>query len=132
MRYGRKNLIFGFVYIIFTLALGVFISFKLKSNPEFAKEGFAFPRVIMRAAHAHGNLEAILNMIIGLLVDRLRTTDTMKQVISVSIILGTLLHSGILYILPLVPFAGKMTIIGAVLIIFTMVATAIAVIRGME
>lgn len=132
MKYGRKNLIFGFIYIIFTLALGVFISTKLKGDPAFAKEPFAFPRVIMRAAHAHGNLEAILNIIIGLIVDRLRLTDGLKQTISILIIIGTVMHSVMLYIRPLVPLASNFTTTGAVIIIAAMILMAYGVTKGLE
>ncbi len=132
MRYGRKNLIFGFVYLVFTLALGVVISFKLKGDPEFAKAGFAFPRVIMRAAHAHGNLESVLNIIVGLIVDRLRVEGNLKQTISVLIIAGALLHSGMLYIMPAIPWASNLTVFGAVAIIAAVILTAYALVRGIE
>ncbi len=131
MKYGRKNLVFGFIYIIFTLSLGVIISFKLQ-NPEFAKNGFGFPRVIMRAAHAHGNLESVLNMIIGLLVDRLSVGDGLKKTISILIIIGAIFHSGMLYIMPAIPAAGNLTIIGAVAIIATMLLMAYSLVKGID
>lgn len=132
MKYGRKNLIFAFIYIIFTLTLGVVISFKLQGDPEFAKNGFGFPRVIMRAAHAHGNLESVLNMIIGLLVDRLKVGDGLKKTISVLIIIGAIFHSGMLYIMPAIPVAGNLTIIGAVAIIATMLLMAYSLVKGID
>lgn len=132
MRYGRKNLVFGFVYLIFTLGLGLAISVKMQADPSFAKEGFGFPRVIMRAAHAHGNLEAILSILVGLIVDRLNVSDSLKRTMSFLVIFGALLHSGVLYVLPLMPFIGKLAVVGAASLIATMALMAYSVSKGVR
>lgn len=46
--------------------------------------------------HAHGNLEAVLNIIVGIVLGFLACKPIMKQIISWLFILGTLLHSGLL------------------------------------
>lgn len=132
MKYGKKNMVFGFTYLIFTLLLGIFLSYKLQSDQSFAKDGFAFPRVIMRAAHAHGNLESVLNIIIGLIADRLRVTDTLKKTISFLAIFGAIMHSGMLYIMPVAPFSGKLSIIGALSLIITMALMAYSATKGLD
>ncbi len=48
--------------------------------------------------HAHGNLEALLNIAVGLTLGFLAVSVWLKQLISWSFILGTLLHSGLLYL----------------------------------
>lgn len=132
MKYGKKNVVFGFTYLIFTLLLGIFLSYKLRSDQPFAKEPFAFPRVIMRAAHAHGNLESIINIIIGLIVDRLRVTDTLKKTISLLAIFGAVMHSGMLYIMPVATFSVNLTVIGALTLVATMVLMAYSVTKGLD
>ncbi len=132
MKHGKKNIVFGFIYLIFTLLLGIVISFKLQGDQSFAKEPFAFPRVIMRAAHAHGNLESVLNIIIGLIIDRLKVSDTLKKTISILAIFGAILHSGMLLILPLIPISGKLAPIGAITLVVTMALMAYSVSKGME
>ena len=132
MKYGKKNLVFGFIYLIFTLSLGILISVKFKLDPSFAEKPFAFPRVIMRAAHAHGNLESVLNIIVGLLIDNLKLADGMKKAISILIIFGAIMHSGMLYIAPVIPFTGDLAVIGALTLVATMLLMAYAIIKGME
>lgn len=132
MKYGRKNLVFGFIYLIFTLTLGIIISVKFKLDPSFAEKPFDFPRVIMRAAHAHGNLESVLNIIVGVIIDQLRVADSLKRAISILIIFGAIMHSGMLYIAPILPFTGNLAVIGALTLIATMALTAYAVIKGIE
>ena len=51
--------------------------------------------------HAHGNLEALLNIAAGLVLCFLGVSAIFKQVISWVFILGALLHSGMLYLLNL-------------------------------
>lgn len=132
MKYGRKNLVFGFIYLIFTLSLGIIISVKFKLDPSFAEKPFDFPRVIMRAAHAHGNLESVLNIIVGVIIDNLRVADSLKRTISILLIFGAIMHSGMLYIAPILPFSGNLAVIGALTLIATMALTAYAVIKGIE
>lgn len=132
MRYGKKNVVFGFGYLIVTLILGIFISFKMQGDQSFAKEPFAFPRVIMRAAHAHGNLESVLNIIIGLIVDRLKISDGLKNIVTLLAIFGAVMHSGMLLILPLIPISGKLAPIGAISLVVTMALMAYSASKGME
>lgn len=48
--------------------------------------------------HAHGNLEALLNVVIGILLCFLAAARVIKQVISWLFIIGTIGHSGLLYL----------------------------------
>ncbi len=131
MNYGRKNIIFGFCYIIITLLMGLFLAFKL-GDSTWAKEPFAFPRVVMRAAHAHGNLESVLNIIIGLVVDRLSIGNGLKKGISLLMIFGAVMHSGMLLLMPLIPPLAKLSVVGALAIIITMILMAYSTITGLK
>ncbi len=132
MKYGKKNIIFGFFYIIITLGLGLFIVLMIKNDKSFATEPFSFPRVVMRAAHAHGNLESVLNIIIGLIVDRLKVADGLKKTISVLIIFGAIMHSGMLLISAVIPVLGNLAVVGALTLIGVMVLMVYGVIKGIE
>src|SRR4030067_36784 len=60
--------------------------------------------------HAHGNLEALLNIAGGTLLGFLAAPVIFKQVISWTFIVGTLLHSGLLFLAAALqfPFAAKL------------------------
>lgn len=139
---GKKNIVFGFIYLAFTAALGgVMIDMyqdfgtatqekqatvgrlqSLKGN-NFEEE--LEPLTAMQIAkantdgilsinklnntelgidmikggpHAHGNLEALLNIVVGIVLCFLSVSTKMKQLLSWLFILGTVLHSGMLYL----------------------------------
>jgi hypothetical protein len=48
--------------------------------------------------HAHGNLEALLNIVVGLVLCFIAAPLRMKRVVSWMFIIGTLMHSGLLYL----------------------------------
>ncbi|HID48586.1 MAG TPA: hypothetical protein EYP40_03065 [Chromatiales bacterium] len=139
---GKKNVVFGFLYLVLTAALGIVMVNKyedfgaamlekqasvgrlqqLKEN-GFEEELEPLPAgQIARAntdgvlalnklrniemeidsikggAHAHGNLESLLNIAAGLALGFVAVAGWLKQLISWLFILGTLLHSGMLYL----------------------------------
>jgi len=139
---GKKNIVFGFLYLVLTAALGPYMVVnmlpdmdnamagkqasvgrlqQLKTN-EFeedleplAPEQIAMantdgilalnkitntqvPLNLMRSAHAHGNLEAVLNILAGFALCFMALAKIVKQVISWLFISGALLHSGMIYL----------------------------------
>ncbi len=48
--------------------------------------------------HAHGNLESLLNIVVGIFLSLVAAKPLMKQLISWVFIVGTILHSGLLYL----------------------------------
>lgn len=48
--------------------------------------------------HAHGNLESLLNIAVGIFLGFVMARPLLKQIISWALIAGTLLHSGLLYL----------------------------------
>ena len=139
---GKKNVVFGFLYLVLTAALGIvmvnmyedfgtamqekqasvgrlqqlkqnnfeeeleplnarqiatantdgILSLNKLRNTELAIDS------IKGGAHAHGNLEALLNIAAGLVLCFIAAARWLKQLISWLFILGTLLHSGMLYL----------------------------------
>lgn len=139
---GKKNIVFGFLYLVLTAALGPYMVVKmlpdingarlekqqdvgrlqsLKTNnfeeeleplkPEqIAKANTSgilalnklsntqAPIESMRSTHAHGNLEAVLNILAGLTLCFIAVGRMFKQAISWIFIAGAILHSGMLYL----------------------------------
>jgi len=140
---GKKNVVFGFLFLVITAALGPLMI--IKYTPEVAVaqsqkqasvgrlqslkaddfeeelEPLA-PEQIAKAntdgvlalnqlinarqpidlirsgPHVHGNLEALLNIVVGIALGFMAIAPLFKQLISWIFIVGTLMHSGLLYI----------------------------------
>ena len=86
--------------------------------------------------HAHGNLEALLNIAVGVVLTFLTIGVRFKQVISSVFIVGTLLHSGMLYLLIVFEqgWAGMIlgTGIGPILILLGLLIAGIAAAIGWQ
>jgi hypothetical protein len=140
---GKKNIVFGFIYLVLTAALGPYMvkeifpgidaastdkqaavgELQLLANSDFERDlvplsGEAIAKTNSRALlalnslmgaeevvdaikggpHAHGNLEALLNIAAGLALCFVAAGILVKQLISWLFILGALLHSGMLYL----------------------------------
>lgn len=140
---GKKNIVFGFIYLVFTAALGpvMILNYsgdvavaeaakqqKLGALQVAASNGFEADLEPMSAEqiakantaallalsanlnseapidaikggpHTHGNLEALLNIVVGVVLGLLAVPLLFKQVISWIFIVGTLGHSGLLYL----------------------------------
>ena len=140
---GKKNIVFGFIYLLLTASLGpvmVIKHFEGRSSAEAVKqqkmsnlqqivaddyeeslktlsamdlakrnteailamssrEHTQHPiNSIRTGPHAHGNLEALLNIAVGFLLMFLAIPRLYKQAISWLFIISTLLHSGMLYL----------------------------------
>ena len=139
---GKKNIAFGFLYLVATAALGPYMiantlgdidnayvekqgpvqrlqslktnNFEEELEPLSADQiakantggilalnkiiNLQNPQSFMRTVHAHGNLEAVLNILAGLALCFIGVAKIFKQVISWLFIAGALLHSGMLYL----------------------------------
>jgi hypothetical protein len=91
---GKKNMVFGFVYFLATLAVGMYLANELSlGDAEFAASE---TRSAIRTAHAHANMESVLNIVIGYLLCRLALAAWLAKTVSVLLIIGALTHSGAL------------------------------------
>ena len=179
---GKKNIVFGFLYLVLTASLGPFMMLQYyddvatneaakqqkvgalqqardsgyevdleKMNAEqIAKAGAdallaLSARLNSRAPieeikggpHSHGNLEAMLNILAGVVLCFLAVPAALKQAISWLFILGALGHSGLLYLAVAVqlPWAGAwlgswIGYIGPSLILLGLLLTGIAATMG--
>lgn len=173
---GKKNVVFGFLYLVFTAALGPYmvVNFlpavdearsekqaavgrlqQLKENgyeeelePLSAdqlarantdgllalnKLGNARQPVdaIKGGAHAHGNLEALLNIAAGIALCFIAAARWFKQAISWIFILGAVFHSGALYLLSFgMGWAAMMLQAGPWLVLIGLLLIGVAALIG--
>lgn len=142
---GKKNIVFGFLFLATTAALGPLMVFKYEAwgvanaekqavvgslqqlkagdyaeDPETlddltskqlaeadAEAILAMNKVgalefgidyIKGGPHAHGNLESLLNIAVGIALCFIAAPLMLKQAVSLMFIVGALMHSGLLYL----------------------------------
>lgn len=176
---GKKNVVFGFLYLVLTASLGPFmvttmvpdidVALEQKQGviggiqqlqmDEFEKDlepmtpediaktntdgllsinkvyNAEAPKNMMKAGpHAHGNLEALLNIVAGIALCFIAAPIMFKQVISWCFILGTVLHSGSLFLLVVLEQYWILTIApaGPALLLLGLLLAGIAAARGFK
>jgi hypothetical protein len=135
MMSGKKNVVFGFFYLVLTALLGPYMITQYMGPLQHASQEYAsavaelnqagqgsdpgeLERVqtltmlaldkkfkaddpidsIKGGPHSHGNLEALLNIAVGVVLGLLTVAPLWKEAISWLFIGGALLHSGMLYL----------------------------------
>ncbi len=177
---GKKNIVFGFIFLVFTAGLGPVMvqmyqgwgaaygekqqtvgrlqqlktdDFEEELEPLSADQiarantdGILSLNKLINAEteidfikggpHAHGNLEALLNIAVGVALIFVAAPVFLKQLISWLFILGTLLHSGMLYLERVfqLEWAGTVlnTGIGPVLLLLGLLIMGITVLVGFD
>jgi hypothetical protein len=178
---GKKNVVFGFLFLATTAALGPLMVLKYESwgvangekqqlvgklqqlksgdyaeDPETLEDLGAKQLAITNAEailamnkvganefeidfikggpHAHGNLEALLNIVVGIALCFIAAPLRLKQAVSLMFVLGTLLHSGLLYLerVFMLPWANTLlsTGVGPILILLGLVLMGVMASRG--
>ncbi|GMR15921.1 MAG: hypothetical protein BMS9Abin31_0218 [Gammaproteobacteria bacterium] len=106
------------------------LSMSKLSNVEFGID------YIKGGPHAHGNLESLLNIVAGFILCFVSIAVWQKQLLSWGFIVGTLLHSGMLFLERVfaMEWAGQIvaTGIGPVLILASLFFMGIAVAKGFK
>ena len=86
--------------------------------------------------HAHGNLEALLNIVVGLVLCFIAAPLRMKQAVSWMFIIGTLMHSGLLYLERVFMQSWASTLlntgIGPILILLGLVLMGVLAAKGFK
>lgn len=75
---GRKNITFGWLWLLLFILLGVFLEIKL-SDPHWGVQGTRVLRKLLKDAHAHGIGLAIINIIYGFSIDGANLADGIKN-----------------------------------------------------
>lgn len=124
---GKKNIVFGLFYLVATLALGMYLSSRLGGDPAWMESR---TRAVLTAGHGHGNLEALLNIVLGYLLCRLSLHGGLAKAASWLLLAGAVLHSGMLYLTGLgVPLAASLTPVGAISLVLAVLLMAIGSVR---
>lgn len=177
---GKKNIVFGFLYLVLTAALGPLMmnmyedfgvamlekqgsigrlqalqenefeeDLEALSGEQIAKANTAgilglnklmnteLPiDSIKGGAHAHGNLEALLNIVVGLVIGMLAVAVWLKQLVSWLFIVGTIMHSGMLYLSTVFEFAWAETLlqtgIGPICVLLGLLTAGVAAYIGIQ
>ncbi len=89
---------------------------------------------VSSAAHAHGNLEALLNIVVGVVLSMLSIQMMYKSLLGAFFIVGAVFHSGMLYLAAVFGqhWATNFTMIGAVALIAGLILMAIASFVGLR
>lgn len=87
-----------------------------------------------KGAHSHGNLEALLNIIAGFILLTLAIPSNFKALLSILFLIGTIFHSGMLYLGGVfgMRWAYNFTLIGEIAIIAGLVLAGVACIIGIK
>lgn len=100
------------------------------NNAEFAID------FIKGGPHAHGNLEALLNIVVGICLCFIAVAPLLKNIVSWMFIIGTLMHSGLLYLERVFEFGWASTLlqtgIGPVLILLGLLMMGVLALIGFE
>ena len=96
MKFGKTNLLVGSIYLFLAacagMALGAtFDAQSIQSGNHLLTEA----RFYMREGHSHGMPMALVNLLVGLTIDKLGLSDTLKKVLSVSAIFTIFLPIGL-------------------------------------
>ncbi|MDH5326680.1 MAG: hypothetical protein OEZ68_10310 [Gammaproteobacteria bacterium] len=176
---GKKNIVFGFLFLVLTAALGPYMIVQyvpgvgeaqakkqssvgrlqaLKAD-DFEEDLEALPPeaiakantdgilalntllnaqqpvdMIKGGPHAHGNLESLLNIAVGIVLAYLAISTIFKQVISWIFIVGTVLHSGVMYLMVMFQWGWAATIlntgVGPALILLGLLLAGVATFIG--
>jgi len=158
---GKINIIFGFIYFAFTAVLGPTMLIphfsitkqamdkavqavdkaKQEAQPSATAEALAgildylkVEKPSVKGAHSHGNLEALLNIAVGIVLLSLAIPANFKALLSVLFLAGAVFHSGMLYLGGVFHqyWAFNLTVIGAIAIIAGLVGMGIASIVGIN
>ena len=99
-------------------------------NAEFAID------FIKGGPHAHGNLEALLNIVVGVVLCFIAVAPLLKNIVSWMFIIGTIMHSGMLYLERVFEISWATTLletgIGPILILAGFLFMAILTLMGFE
>lgn len=174
---GKKNVVFGFIYLALTAALGPYMvnnyypdlgvaqaekqtalsrlqqlrtnqyeeNLELLSAEQISRANtdgiLAINKMnnarapidnIKARPHAHGNLEALLNIVVGIALSFIAVNVLFKQFISWLFIVGALIHSGGTYLEAVFGFGFLVGPVGPTLVLLALLSMGIAAWMGWQ
>lgn len=96
MRYGKLNLIVGFLGLLLAASGGMALG---ATFDQYAVRGgdhvLSLVRFYLREGHSHGMPISLYNLLIGLLIDRVQLSNGLKWTCSIAAVLGLVLPIGL-------------------------------------
>jgi len=170
---GKKNVVFGFFYLVLTALLGPYMIVTYMGPAQQAEKANAAAVAELNRAveagidgqvaqaqtdailalnrqlqagepieeikggpHAHGNLEALLNIAVGIVLGFLVVGSIFKEIISWLFIGGAVLHSGMLYLGTVLgqgwAWAVLNTAVGPLMLLAGLLLAGVASLKGFE
>ena len=128
---GKKNIVFGLSYLLVTLGIGMFLASKVSSGDQEWLQSHTHK--LLKAAHGHGNMEAILNILFGFLICQFgKATETISKIASILLLATPILHSATLLLGALgVSMAMNLTPLGAVCLVAAVALMIPVVTKGL-
>lgn len=113
----KKNIIFGLIYLLFTLGLGFYLAGYIGWD-GYIPQASGARRALLNSAYRQGNIDSVLNIAVGYIIYRFPFVEWFSRIISSLMIAGALLHSGMLYSagFGILPFALNLIPLGAFII----------------
>lgn len=112
-------MVFGFAYMVIIVGLGMFLASQLQArDPNWANSPM---RHMFKAAHAHGNLEGLINIVVGFLICRYGSVNlNLSKAASALAIVAAIFHSGVLFLGGLgIAAATSLAPVGAIAMVLT-------------
>lgn len=119
MAIGEKNVKFGWIWLGLFIILGGYLLMRV-ADPAWG----GMQRMVWRAAHVHGNLLGIVNILYGLAIDKVKIADGLKQTGSWLAIVGTILFVGSLFLMPFYSQLAMVELIGGAAVILAVLIMA--------
>lgn len=97
MTLRMANIIFGFTALFFTAAVGG-MALGATFNDNSVKEGFhmlSIVRFYLREGHSHGNFMCFFNLFVGIILNNLNLSETLKKVCSYAAMAAIFLPIGL-------------------------------------
>ena len=132
IRIGKKNISFGWVWILVGLLVGAFMGMFAFNGPLPSPVGdyTSLPRRMLRLSHIAFIALAIINILYGYEIDKVSLKEKTKKVGSLFMILGAILMPIFLIIAVFFEPAKYLTIIPAVLLILAIFIIVIGKFRA--
>ena len=134
MEIGRRNVVFGWVWLLGGLILGAIMGMWSFGGPLASPFGdyTSLPRRLVRLGHVAFMALPMLNILYGYEIDKVKLTKNMKKFGSVSIILGAILMPLLLISAAFYEPIKYLTMLPAFLIIFSVSLIVYGLLRNFK
>ncbi len=134
MEVGKKNISFGWIWILIGLIVGAIMGLWSFNGPMPSPVGdyTSLPRRMLRLSHIAFIALAIINILYGYEIDKIKVKDKLKRIGSKCMIYGAILMPILLMAAVFFEPLKYLTMISATLVIIAVTIMAVGQIKGMS